>query len=58
MGTQKELSELHGFDLSAHKISTRKDQIYRNCVHPETGLMILNCAQGIIENNSEQLSFL
>jgi DNA (cytosine-5)-methyltransferase 1 len=57
-GTQKELSELHGFDLSAHKISTRKDQIYRNCVHPETGLMILNCAQGIIENNSEQLSFL
>lgn len=33
----------HGFDLSNHNIKTRKDQIYRNCVHPETGLHILNC---------------
>jgi DNA (cytosine-5)-methyltransferase 1 len=43
-GNRKEWSELHGFDLSRHKINSRKDQIYRNCVHPETGLHILNCA--------------
>lgn len=34
----------YGFDLSEFNISQRKDQIYRNCVHPETGLHILNCA--------------
>lgn len=45
-GTRKEWSELHGFDLSNYKINSRKDQIYRNCVHPETGLHILNCARG------------
>ena len=43
-GNSKEWSELHGFDLSGYKIETRKDQIYRNCVHPETGLHIMNCA--------------
>ena len=50
-GTRKELSELHGFDLTNHKIKTRKDQIYRNCVHPHTGLHILNCALGINTKN-------
>lgn len=45
-GNRKEYSELHGFDLTDFKIETRKDQIYRNCVHPETGLHILNCAVG------------
>lgn len=43
-GNRKEWSELHGFDLSNFKINSRKDQIYRNCVHPETGLHIFNCA--------------
>jgi DNA (cytosine-5)-methyltransferase 1 len=38
-----------GFDLSNFKIGIRKTQVYRNCVHPETGLHILNCAQGIFE---------
>ena len=46
MGNRDEWSKLHGFDLSGFKISSRKDQIYRNCVHPETGLHILNCATG------------
>lgn len=35
---------LHGFDLSKFKIESRKDQIYRNCVEPETGLFLLKCA--------------
>lgn len=45
--TSKEWKELHGFDLSAFKFQTKKDQIYRNCVHPETGLHILNSAIGV-----------
>jgi DNA (cytosine-5)-methyltransferase 1 len=55
-GTRKEWSELHGFDLSGFKINSRKDQIYRNCVHPETGLHILNCAEGksLIKNGLQQ----
>jgi DNA (cytosine-5)-methyltransferase 1 len=53
-GNIKEWSELHGFDLSGHKIDTRKDQIYRNCVHPQTGLHILNCALGKIQNTTTQ----
>lgn len=46
-GTRDEWSKLHGFDLSGFKLNSRKDQIYRNCVYPETGLHILNCAMGI-----------
>jgi DNA (cytosine-5)-methyltransferase 1 len=33
-------------------------QVLRNCVHPKLGLHILNCAQGIIEKETTQLSFL
>lgn len=35
-----------GFDLSNVKLKTRKDKVLRNCVDPEIGLMILNCALG------------
>jgi DNA (cytosine-5)-methyltransferase 1 len=58
-GSRKDWSELHGFDLSRFKLNTRKDQIYRNCVHPETGLHILNCALGIFNsaNPMQQLLF-
>ena len=34
-----------GFDLSHIKLKTRKDAVLRNCVDPEIGLMILNCAR-------------
>ena len=33
-----------GFDLSNIKLKTRKNKVLRNCVDPEIGLMILNCA--------------
>jgi DNA (cytosine-5)-methyltransferase 1 len=33
-----------GFDITKYKIKHRKDQIIRNCVNPELGLHILNCA--------------
>jgi len=57
-GNRKQWSELHGFDLTNHKLKTRKDQIYRNCVHPDTGLHILNCAVGkiLIKKDYEQQS--
>ncbi len=55
-GTRDEWSKLHGFDLSNHKLKSRKDQIYRNCVHPETGLHILNCYKGIMNRQTEQAS--
>jgi DNA (cytosine-5)-methyltransferase 1 len=37
-----------GFDLSGLTLQTRKDKILRNCVDPEIGNDILNCARGII----------
>jgi DNA (cytosine-5)-methyltransferase 1 len=46
-GKREDFSKVHGFDLSGHVINSRKDQIYRNCVHPETGLMIFNAAMNI-----------
>lgn len=52
-GTRKEWSELHGFDLSNHKLKSRKDQIYRNCVHPDTGLHVFNCAVGVLNSNAQ-----
>ncbi|MEM1337295.1 MAG: DNA cytosine methyltransferase [Bacteroidota bacterium] len=45
-----------GFDLSGIKLKTRKDKILRNCVDPEIGLMILDCAREIIrKENINQL---
>jgi len=55
-GNRKEWSELHGFDLTNFKINSRKDQIYRNCVHPETGLHIFNCYKGIKSQQYKQPS--
>jgi len=43
-GNIKEWQKLHGIDISKYKLKTRKDQVLRNCVHPETGLHFLNRA--------------
>lgn len=43
-GKQDDWIKTHGFDLTGYKIQWRKDQLYRNCVHPLTGLHILNAA--------------
>lgn len=51
-GKRDEWAQLFGFDLSQFKIDNRKDQVYRNCVHPETGLHVFNCAQGVLKQNS------
>lgn len=54
-GKMSEHQKKYGFDLSKYKVSTRKngqsrdevlekDQILRNCINPELGDYILNCA--------------
>jgi DNA (cytosine-5)-methyltransferase 1 len=47
-----------GFDITKYKIKHRKDQIIRNCVNPELGLHILNCAlaKKVIKKDYEQVS--
>ena len=35
---------IYGFNLEGKKVNGRKDQVLRNCVDPEIGLHILNCA--------------
>jgi DNA (cytosine-5)-methyltransferase 1 len=37
-------SKLHGLDISGYKFTSRRDKVLRNCVNPELGLHILNCA--------------
>lgn len=51
---QNNLDKL-GFDLSKYEYPD-KDKLLRNCVVPEIGLTILNCARNIItKQNTEQL---
>lgn len=44
----KVFAEAFGMSMD-FKVDVRKDQVLRNCVNPQTGLYILNCAIGIIE---------
>lgn len=53
-GKREDWANMYGFDLSGFKIDTRKDQIYRNCVDPDVGKYILNCARGIISRQTIQ----
>lgn len=53
-GTNDHFRDTHGFDLSGFQINGKKAQVYRNCVHPETGLHILNCALGKVKQESKQ----
>lgn len=46
-GNRHEWQNLHGFDISGYSFNERKDKILRNCVHPETGKHILDCALGV-----------
>lgn len=57
-GSVKKYQKLHGMDISKYKIANRKDQILRNCVHPETGQEILNQAFGVKTKVFDQPSLL
>ena len=54
-GTIGEWQDLYGIDISKYKLNTRRDQVLRNCVHPKTGLHILNMATGAIPPIQEGL---
>jgi DNA (cytosine-5)-methyltransferase 1 len=41
--------KIFGFDLSKYKISDKRQKL-RNCVHPETGEYIMNCARNTVVN--------
>ena len=45
-GTREEWQKVHGLDISGYKFKDRTDKILRNCVHPELGLHIFQCATG------------
>jgi DNA (cytosine-5)-methyltransferase 1 len=45
------LQERKGFDLSGYKLKEDKKKLLRNCVEPETGLHIFNCAFKIKQRN-------
>lgn len=49
----KEVAKFYGFDISDYKGKQRKDKIARNCVHPETGLYILNRALEIHQSKNQ-----
>lgn len=48
----------YGFDLSDMRIASRKDAILRNCVDPELGLMIYECAFNIYKNRTYQTTMM
>jgi len=54
-GVISEWQELHGMNISDYKITGRRDKVLRNCVHPETGLHILNCARNTFPEIQEGL---
>jgi len=52
-GNIGEWQSLHGIDISGYNFTTRKDKLLRNCVHPDLGKYILDCANNVREVNSE-----
>lgn len=56
--SDKELQELYGFDLNGYNLKDSRKAV-RNCVHPETGLYILERARGIVrKSNTKQMNLL
>lgn len=52
-GKVKDYGKEYGLDISKYSLKHRKDQIMRNCVNPELGLRILNCANGIYQHTKD-----
>lgn len=51
-GGRGPFEEIFGFDVSQSKIKDKRKAL-RNCVHPETGLHLLNCALGVIQEKNK-----
>jgi DNA (cytosine-5)-methyltransferase 1 len=52
----KRVSKMMGIDITGYDFDIRKDKLLRNCVHPDLGLHILNCYEGI-ETNKKTSQF-
>ena len=52
-GGQVPFEDIFGFDVSKSKIKDKRKAL-RNCVHPETGLHVLNCALNKFTQSSVQ----
>ena len=52
-GSIEERYKIKGFDVSDKK-GINKERVINNCVRPETGLYILNCARNIITKSTHQ----
>jgi DNA (cytosine-5)-methyltransferase 1 len=55
-GGQVPFEDIFGFDVSKSKIKDKRKAL-RNCVHPETGFHILNCALGIKKAGNQKELF-
>jgi DNA (cytosine-5)-methyltransferase 1 len=53
-GNIEEWQKLHGLSIKGYKLNQRRDKVLRNCVHPETGSYVLDCALGVIRKQSEK----
>lgn len=42
--TPKGLTEFYGFDISGYSLGDKERQVLRNCVHPELGKHLFDCA--------------
>lgn len=51
-GGQVQYEKIYGFDIRGSRIKDKRKAL-RNCVHPQTGLHILNCARNIITQQKE-----
>jgi len=56
-GKRDEWQDTHGIDISGWTFQDRTDKLLRNCVHPELGLHILECARGV-PGTVDQMSLL
>lgn len=43
-GKRDEWSKLHGFDITGYSFNERTDRILRNCVNPQLGKHVFDCA--------------
>lgn len=57
-GKREDWQRLHGISIDGYKFTTRTDKILRNCVHPETGLYILERARGITKSQNTKQAVL
>lgn len=47
-------TDRYGINLNGYTIEHRKDQIIRNCVNPDLGLHVFNCAAGVFKKDVHQ----